>query len=76
MSYKEFEDLQFEERLDLSPYLIHLTRNTKKVDNYSALNNLVSILQLGCIWGSVNEGYIKGCNKASCFMDAPFPSLK
>lgn len=74
--YKDFDDLPFKERPDISPYLIHLTKNTIKDDDYSAFDNLVSILKNGCIWGSGNEGYVKGKNKATCFMDIPFISLK
>ena len=39
----EFEHLPFNERPDLSPYLVHLTKNTKKEDEYSAFDNLVSL---------------------------------
>jgi hypothetical protein len=73
----EFEDLPFFERPDLTPYLIHLTKNTKADDDYSAFENLVSILQTGEIWGSSRKkGFIKGRNRAACFMDIPFQSLK
>jgi hypothetical protein len=34
----EFEDLPFFERPDLSPYLVHLTKNTRVDDDYSAYN--------------------------------------
>jgi hypothetical protein len=77
MSRPEFEDLPFDERPDLTPYLIHLTKNTKEKDKYSAFDNLVNILEEGEIWGSsTKEGFIKGHNKATCFMDIPFMSLK
>lgn len=73
----EFEALPFDIRPDLTKFLIHLTKNTKKEDNYSAFNNLVSILENGEIWGSNTEkGFIKGPNKATCFMDVPLSSLK
>lgn len=49
---KEFDDLYFHVRPDLTPYLIHLTKNTQKNDQYTALDNLVSILKTGVIWGS------------------------
>ena len=72
-----FKDLPFWDRPDLTPYLIHLTKNTKSDDNYSAYNNLVNILTTGKIWGSdINKGFIKGNNPATCFMDVPFNSLK
>jgi hypothetical protein len=73
----EFEDLPFFERPDLSPYLVHLTKNTRADDDYSAHNNLVSILMSGKIFGSEKKkGFIKGPNSATCFMDVPFYSLK
>jgi hypothetical protein len=72
-----FEDLPFFERPDLTPYLIHLTKNTKASDDFSAFENLVSILQTGEVRGSDKEkGFIKGPNPAACFMDVPFYSLK
>jgi hypothetical protein len=72
-----FEDLPFFERPDLTPYLIHLTKNTKASDDFSAFENLVSILQTGKVRGSDKEkGFIKGPNRAACFMDVPFYSLK
>ncbi|MCM1566074.1 MAG: hypothetical protein NC238_09045 [Dehalobacter sp.] len=77
MSPPEFEDLPFFERPDLTPYLIHLTKNTVKEDEYSAFENLVNILKGGEIWGSdKTRGFIKGPNTATCFMDVPFISLK
>jgi len=75
----DFEDLPFFERPDLTPYLIHLTKNTKADDDYSAYNNLVNILMSGKIWGSENQknkGFIKGPHPAACFMDVPFYALK
>ena len=60
----EFEDLPFFERPDLTPYLIHLTKNTK-ADDYSAYNNLVNILLTGKVWGSDKEkGFIKSPHPA------------
>src|SRR5690349_13539437 len=77
MALPEFEDLPFEERPDLTPYLIHLTKNTKADDKYSALDNLMSILRSGEIWASdKKKGFIKGPNGATCFMDVPFTALK
>lgn len=73
----EFEDLPFDIRPDLSPFLIHLTKNTRKADDYSAFENLVHMLKTGKVWGSNSEkGFIKGPNKAACFMDVPLSSLK
>ncbi|HLY59992.1 MAG TPA: hypothetical protein VKV95_04430 [Terriglobia bacterium] len=77
MALPEFEELPFYDRPDLTPYLIHLTKNTKYSDGYSSIENLVSILAHGRIWGSTTEkGFIKGPNPATCFMDVPFVSLK
>lgn len=73
---KDFEDLSFHDRPDLTPYLIHLTKNTVKDDGFMAFDNLVNILETGEIWGSGRTGYIKESQKASCFMDIPFQSLK
>lgn len=73
----ESNDLPYYERPDLSPYLIHLTKNTKASDKFSAFDNLVNILRTGEIWGSDKRtGFIKGPNKAACLMDVPFSSLK
>jgi hypothetical protein len=72
-----FDQLPFNKRPDLSPYLIHLTKNTKSLDDYSAYDNLVSILKTGKINGSKpRQGMIKGNRRAACFMDVPFASLK
>jgi hypothetical protein len=78
MSRLEFEDLPFDERPDLTPYLIHLTKRTKNQDGcYDAFENLVNILKTGEIWGSTSgSGFIKGTNSATCFMDVPFSALK
>lgn len=62
---KEFYDLPFNERPDLTPYLIHLTKDFKK---------LKSILKNGEI--KANKKCIKGDQPAVCFMDIPFYSLK
>ncbi len=73
----EYEDLPFDVRPDLSPYITHLTKNTRAEDDYSAFENLISILQSGEIWGSsTKKGFIKGPNKAVCFMDIPLYCLK
>ncbi|MCF6455109.1 hypothetical protein L1076_26335 [Vibrio sp. MMG022] len=73
----KFEELPFDVRPDLSPFLIHLTKNTIKDDKYSAFDNLVNILKTGEVWGSTSsKGFIKGANKAACFMDVPMSSLK
>jgi len=78
MSRLEFENLPFDERPDLTPYLIHLTKRTKNQDGcYDAFENLVNILETGEIWGSTSgSGFIKGINSATCFMDVPFSALK
>ena len=77
MSLPTFDELPFNSRPDLTPYLLHLTKNTKPDDKFSAYDNLVSILKTGEIWGSGSKkGFIKGRNKAACFMDVPFASLK
>jgi len=72
----DYKDLPFSDRPDLTPYLIHLTKNSRNTNGYSAFRNLVNILQTGIIWGSSKKGYIRGPNRASCFMDVPFISLK
>jgi hypothetical protein len=74
MSRPEFEDLPFYERPDLTPYLIHLTKNSVDEDGRSAFDNLVSILETGEIWGT--RAFVKGLDRAACFMDVPFYSLK
>lgn len=72
MSPVDSDRLPFSERPDLSPYLIHLTRGTEDEDGYSALENLLSILEYGRIWGSnTQSGFIIGRRKAACFMDVP-----
>ena len=77
MRLPEFEDLPFYERPDLTPYIVHLTKNTKQEDDFSAFENLVNILQEGRIRGSKSsKGFIKGPNRAACFMDVPFAALK
>lgn len=77
MSLPEFEDLPFFERPDLTPYLVHLTKNTKSKDGCSGLDNLENILREGEIWGSSKrKGFIKGPHPATCFMDVPFGALK
>jgi hypothetical protein len=75
MALPTFDDLPFNDRPDLTPYLLHLTKNTNKADEYSAYDNLVSILKKGEVCGS-SHGMIKGGHKAACFMDVPFASLK
>jgi hypothetical protein len=69
--------LPFVERPDLSPFLIHLTKNTKAADGYSAFDNLVSMLEGGCVFESTSKkGFVKGPKGATCFMDVPLSSLK
>lgn len=77
MSLPEFEDLPFYERPDLTPYLVHLTKNTRAQDRFTAFDNLVNILRCGTILSSTKEkGFIKGPHGATCFMDVPFYALK
>jgi hypothetical protein len=77
MTLPQFDDLPFNARSDLTPYLIHLTKNTRAEDEFSALANLKSILKSGEIWGSdTNKRFIKGPHSAGCFMDVPFQALK
>lgn len=77
MSKTATSSQQFMERPDLTPFLIHLTKNTERYDGYTALRNLYNILRTGSVWGSsTKKGFIKGPNKAACFMDVPFFSLK
>ncbi len=69
--------LPFFQRPDLSPFLVHLTKNTLSEDKYSAFDNLVNILKTGEVIGSTTKkGFIKGTSSASCFMDIPLSSLK
>lgn len=72
----EFTELPYYKRPDLSPYLIHLTKRSKKTGQ-SAKENLLSILREGIIHPSTSEwGFIKGNQSATCFMDVPISSLK
>lgn len=41
MAISESNDMPFFERPDLSPFLVHLTRNTFKKDKFTAYKNLV-----------------------------------
>jgi len=73
----EWDELPFRVRPDLTPYLIHLTRGTENEDGFTALDNLLSILEDGEITGSEpSKAYIKGKRRAACFMDIPFGALK
>ena len=77
MGLPQFDDLPFNARPDLTPYLIHLTKNTEAENGKSALDNLVSILKTGKILGSTTAtGFVKGPHPAACFMDVPFQALK
>jgi hypothetical protein len=77
MTRPDFYELPFDSRPDLTPYLIHLTKNTTKKNGRSAYDNLVRILKSGEISGSdTRVGFIKGKRPATCFMDVPFASLK
>ena len=71
MSGIDDDNLPFNIRPDLTPYLVHLT---KKADGNSALSNLIEILRTGVIQGT--NSYIRGPRKAACFMDVPFVALK
>lgn len=73
---KQKNNLPFFERPDLSPFLIHLTRRSKKLQKNSAFENLISILKDGHIKSSGSDGFIKGHKRATCFMDTPLSSLK
>jgi len=73
MAGVDYLDLPFWDRPDLSPYLIHLT---KRKNELSAFENLVSILKDGIIKSSGNSGFIQGTSRASCFMGIPFSALK
>src|SRR6266571_9473175 len=70
---KDFYELPFNDRADLTPYLVHLTRAEGE---RNALENLKSILRTGKILGSSTKGFIKGKRRAACLMDVPFASLK
>jgi hypothetical protein len=67
----DFDEFGFQVRPDLTPYLIHLTKNA---NGHSGLENLVSILKTGVIRGT--RRYVKGDRLAACFMDVPFAALK
>jgi len=69
----DFWELPFNVRPDLTPYIVHLT---KRNDGLSAFKNLVNILETGTLNGSGRKGYVKGPNRAVCFMDIPFSALK
>lgn len=74
---KSFDDLPFNARPDLTPYLIHLTRRSVSgTKRYSGYQNLRRILKSGTIWGSGSKGFVRGRNSAACFMDVPLASLK
>ena len=62
---KEFTDLPFNERPDLTPFLVHLTKD---------LQSLKSILEDRTIKAS--DKYIQGSHDVVSFMDVPFYSLK
>jgi hypothetical protein len=69
-----FEDLPFNVRPDLTPYLLHLT---KRRGERTAFQNLINILKGGTLTASTTqEGFIRGPHPATCFMDIPFSALK
>ena len=77
MATSNGSNLPFFERPDLSPFLVHLTKNTVKADKFTAYDNLLSMLGTGEIFGSTTaSGFIKGKSPAACFMDVPLSSLK
>ena len=77
MPSREDHNFPFYDRPDMTPFLVHLTKNTRRDDGCSAYDNLVNILKEGEIWASNSaKGFIKGPNPATCFMDIPFASLK
>jgi|CXWL01.1.fsa_nt_gi hypothetical protein len=76
MTGKNLKELPYYERPDLTPYLIHLTKESVK---NTGLKNLISILKDGVIEGT--NSFIKRASresgvKAACFMDVPFAALK
>ena len=77
MRDREDHDFPFYDRPDLTPFLVHLTKSSEDENGRSAYENLVNILQTGKIVGSsTKKGFIKGPNRAACFMDIPFVALK
>ena len=48
----KFDELPFTDRPDLSPFLLHFTKNSEAEDDYTAFENLCHILESGEIWGS------------------------
>ncbi len=73
----KFDELPFKDRPDLSPFLIHFTKNSESDNGLTAFDNLCLILETGKVRGSgSSKGFVKGPNEASCFMDVPFMSLK
>jgi len=72
-----FNEPPLNSRPDPTPFLFHMKRSTSSNDGYLAYDNLLNILKEGVIWGSSNKkGFTKGPNRATCFMDVPFASLK
>lgn len=75
--FPDFDELPFDERPDLTPYLLHLTKNSREDDGRSAFDNLLNILRTGKVRGSSSRrGFVKGRVRAACLMDLPFFSLK
>src|SRR5713226_6515286 len=71
MTGVDFDEFGFQVRPDLTPYLIHLTKNA---NGNSGFENLVSILKTGVVKGT--RRFVKGNRPAACFMDVPFVALK
>lgn len=78
MRLPEFEDLPFYERPDLTPYLVHLTKNTKQGRRLFRLQKSRQyILRERKVRGSQSsKGFIKRRHRETCFMDVPFSALK
>lgn len=64
--------LPHNERPDLTPFLVHLTR---KANGSSGLKILENILREGLIHGTT-RCFVSQEQKAACFMDVPFVALK
>ena len=68
------KQLPFTARPDLSPYLIHLTRQTEQKSGFLVLQHIIFHDKM--LKGSDKTGFIKGSTPAVCFMDIPLFSLK
>lgn len=68
------KQLPFTARPDLSPYLIHFTRQTEQKSGFLVLQHIIFHDKM--LKGSDKTGFIKGSTPAVCFMDIPLFSLK